>query len=169
MIITERLIIQPWSEGKASDFFELSRDEGFTLFPITIYRQESVETAREWIRAALELNRTTTLGKWAVMEKKSSALIGLCGLTPWDFREEKLVDITYRLRQSAWGKGFGLEVARALVDFGFNKQNLDQITATITPDNTASKNVAKKLGMIFDQSFILKEVPTDLYRLYKTN
>ena len=166
MIATKRLFIRPWASDGAKSFFELSQDAGFTLFPITHYRQPSLQSAREWIDQAIELHQQTGLGKWAVWEKQSGQLVGMGGLTPWQLESEKLVDITYRLRHSAWGQGLGLELAEALVTYGFEELNLSQITATITPENLPSKKIAEKLGMNYDRQIILLGVATDLYRLW---
>jgi [ribosomal protein S5]-alanine N-acetyltransferase len=154
---SNRLIISSWEAQHAAAFFELSQDAGFNLFPITLYRQANLAAAREWI-----MNSKT---KWGVWEKQTGHLLGIGGLTPWQLGTEELVDITYRLRESAWGKGHGLELARALVRYGFEEMGLRQLTATITPDNEASKKIAAKLGMVFDQHILLKNVPTDVYRL----
>jgi RimJ/RimL family protein N-acetyltransferase len=104
-------------------------------------------------------------GKLAVFEQGSGKLIGMGGLTPWRWEGEELVDVTYRLRESAWGKGYGWELAQALVGHGFRVLGLEQITATITPDNLPSKKIAEKLGMKFDRQILLLGVPTELYRL----
>jgi [ribosomal protein S5]-alanine N-acetyltransferase len=157
MFISERLLIRAWKESDAEAFYELTQDEGFNLYPINVYRQKSIDTAREWIRKAK--------GKLAVFEKESGKLIGMGGLTPWAWEGEELFDITYRLRESAWGKGYGWELAEALVHHGFRQLGLEQITATITPDNLPSKKIAEKLGMKFDRHILLLGVPTDLYRL----
>jgi RimJ/RimL family protein N-acetyltransferase len=159
MITTDRLLISSWKESDAEEFYQLSQDDGFNLFPINVYRQKSVETAKEWIR--------NTKGKYAVRLKANSELIGMGGLTPWTWEGEVLTDITYRFKESAWGKGYGPELASALVDFGFEELNLDQITATITPDNVGSKKIAEKLGLKLDKRITLQGVPTDLYRLYR--
>lgn len=157
MFTSERLLIRAWKESDAEGFYELTQDEGFNLHPITVYRQKSIDTAREWIR--------NVKGKLAVFEKESGKLIGMGGLTPWTWEGEKLVDITYRLRESAWGKGYGWELAEALVNHGFHEVGLDQLTATITPDNLPSTKIAEKLGMKFDRHILLLGVPTHLYRL----
>lgn len=157
VIETPRLIIRPFIEEDAKNFFELSNDKGFTLFPITIYKQDNTETAKEWIK--------NNPYKFACVEKSTQALIGMGGLTPWEWNNEKLTDITYRLRESAWGKGYGFELAQELVKHGLSKQKLTNITATITPDNIGSQKIAAKLGFKFDQHITLKGVPTDLYRL----
>lgn len=159
MISSLRLIIREWNEGDANAFFELTQDAGFNLFPINIYRQVSQESALEWIRK--------TKGKYAVIEKDSGLLIGMGGLTPWSWEGEELVDITYRLRESAWGKGLGWELAEALAHHGFTTLRLPQITATITPDNLPSKKIAERLGLRFDKRILLLGVQTDLYRLYR--
>jgi len=159
MITTSRLTIKPLSENDANAFYHLTLDEGFRLFPITDYRQGDVAAAQDWIRA----NAT----KWGVWHQ--SQLIGLGGLTPWECDGEALVDITYRLRESAWGQGFGLELAQGLVRYGFQELGLEQITATITPDNKASQKIAAKLGMVFDRGIILKGVETEFYRLASKN
>lgn len=154
---TNRLSIREWNEADAQAFFELSQDAGFNLFPINVYRQASVESARDWIRK--------TKGKYAVIEKSSGLLIGMGGLTPWTWESEELVDITYRLRESAWGRGLGWELAEALVQHGFQTLKLPQITATITPDNLPSKKIAERLGLRFHKRILLLGVETDLYRL----
>ena len=160
MFTSERLLIRAWQESDAEAFYELTQDEGFNLYPINVYRQKSVDTAREWIR--------NVKGKLAVFEKESGKLIGMGGLTPWTWEGEALIDITYRLRESAWGKGYGWELAEALVNHGFRTLGLEQITATITPDNLPSKKIAQRLGMKFDRHIVLLGVPTDLYRLRRT-
>lgn len=158
MFETQRLLVKNWTEDMAQDFFELSNDKGFTAFPITDYRQANVESARKWI-----LNN---VNKFAVIEKETTKLIGMGGLMPWKWENEDLVDITYRLRSSAQGRGLGLELAQGLLHFGFKQMKLAQITATITTDNIPSKKMAEKLGMKFDRTISLKGIPTDLYRLY---
>lgn len=168
LIETERLEVKPWVESQAVEFFELTRDDGFNLHPITVYRQPDLESAIRWIRSQNQLFAETRLGKWAVWEKASGAVIGIGGLTPWPLDGEKLVDITYRLRESAWGKGYGMELARALCGYAFGELGLAGITATITPGNFASKKILEKLGMRFDRKIQLLGGETDLYRLTAT-
>ncbi len=162
--VSGNLWCRPWAEADAEAFFELSRDPGFTLHPITDYRQESLAAARAWVRDMAILHAHTGMGKWGVWEKSSGQLIGMGGLTPWTWEGEELVDITYRLRESAWGKGHGTELARALVSYAW-ELGLPEITATITPNNVGSKRIAQKLGMSFEKNILLLGVPTELYRL----
>lgn len=161
MLTTDRLIIKLWTEDLAEDFYKLTQDSGFTSFLITDYRQGSVDSAREWI--------LKNSSKYAVIEKATGQVIGMGGLTPWIYEGESLIDITYRLSSAAHGKGYGTELARALVDYGFGTMGLQQITATITPDNIPSKLLAEKIGLKFDKRIQLLGVETDLYRLHRAH
>ncbi|XZE20452.1 GNAT family N-acetyltransferase [Pirellulaceae bacterium SH449] len=159
MIETERLTIRAWEATDAESFFSLTKDSGFMAYLITDYRQPNVDAAATWIR--------TQRGKYAVQIRETHELIGMGGLTPWTWNDEPLVDITYRLRKSAWGKGYGWELASSLKDYAFRTLLLDQITATITPDNAPSRYIAEKLGFRLDCRITLHGVPTDLYRVFR--
>lgn len=157
MIRTSRLVITPLVASDAEEFFELTRDETFNAFPINVYRQTSVASTLDWIR--------THRGKFAVRAQET--LIGMGGLTPWQWEGEELVDITYRLRGSAIGQGYGWELAVALRDHAFEALALPHITATITPDNVPSKRIAARLGFRFEKNIVLHNVPTELHRLVR--
>lgn len=157
MITTNRLDMKPWILDDAQEFFELTNDEAFNAFSIKIYRQPDLASAKLWISEAV--------GKWAVRERATGLVIGLGGLTPWSWEGEELTDITYRLRSSAQGKGFGLEMALGLRDYALQDLQLTNLTATITPDNQPSIALAKKLGFKYDKDIVLLGVPTQLFRL----
>jgi ribosomal-protein-alanine N-acetyltransferase len=162
---TPRLSIRPFLASEAASFLALTQDEGFRSHPITDYRQSGVQSAQAWLTNALQLNAETGLGKWAVCDSVGDALIGMGGLTPWTFEGEQMVDVTYRLRTSAWGRGLGSELAAGLLRGGFHERRLTEITATITPDNVASSKIAARLGMRYDRRITLLGVATELYRL----
>ena len=46
-----------------------------------------------------------------------------------------------------WGRGYALEMARLIVDFGFRNLRLHRISAAVGPDNARSIDVVKRLGM----------------------
>jgi RimJ/RimL family protein N-acetyltransferase len=150
-----RLTIRPFTEADAPEFFELSKDDGFNAYSINVYRQKDLVTTTSWIKNAR--------GKYGVWEK--GILIGMGGLTDWKCDGEDLVDITYRLRETAWGRGLGWELASALKDYAFEVLKLPEITATIKPDNLPSKKIADRLGFTFAKKIILNGVDTELYRL----
>jgi RimJ/RimL family protein N-acetyltransferase len=56
-------------------------------------------------------------------------------------------ELGYVLSRESWGHGYATEVARRLINFGFDDLGLRRITATCHPDNLASARVLEKSGM----------------------
>lgn len=157
MFETQRLIVKAWTDEDAESFLNLSRDRGLTDNTITLYEQKTLEDAKDWIKK----NPT----KWAVWEKASHSIIGLGGITPIAFENEILPDVTYRIRESHWGKGLGPELARGIVDYAFQVQKRAELTITITPENLSSAKIGLGLGFTFEKEIMLYGVKTHLYRL----
>jgi RimJ/RimL family protein N-acetyltransferase len=57
------------------------------------------------------------------------------------------IEIGWRLTQSAQGKGFATEGARAIVNFAFNELRLPEVVAITAIPNQPSRRVMEKLGM----------------------
>ena len=85
-------------------------------------------------------------GVWAVEDKDSGELIGHAGLEHVPSAPE--VEIAYTLAQAYWGRGLATEAARASLSYGFEALNLDEIYGLAFPQNVASQNVMRKIGML---------------------
>lgn len=71
--------------------------------------------------------------------------IGFFTDTPqWDNLE-----IGWRLKQIAWGRGYATEAAQAVMAVVTQDPKLDSISAIALEDNLGSINIMKKLGMTF--------------------
>ena len=86
-------------------------------------------------------------GRWAVEEKASGQFIGFGGLRSLNGTPE----VVYHMAPAYWGKGYGTELCRAALLFGFDQRGFDRIVAIAKPDNAASIHVMEKLGMKFQQ------------------
>ncbi|MDP2381129.1 MAG: GNAT family protein, partial [Pseudohongiella sp.] len=60
------------------------------------------------------------------------------------------VEIGWRLKSSAWGKGFATEAARACIDYGFSVVGLTEIVSFTSVVNTPSSAVMERLAMTRD-------------------
>ncbi|MGH3926217.1 MAG: GNAT family N-acetyltransferase [Pseudonocardiaceae bacterium] len=49
-----------------------------------------------------------------------------------------------------WGRGYAVDAARTLVDFGFRTLELHRVSAAMGPDNAASVVLARRLGMSYE-------------------
>jgi ribosomal-protein-alanine N-acetyltransferase len=87
-------------------------------------------------------------GLWAVCDGSTGALMGHCGLRLLDAVGE--TELYYALGRAHWGLGYTTEAARPAMDFGFDVAGLTRIVAYAVPENRASTNVMRKLGMVFE-------------------
>ena len=70
------------------------------------------------------------------------------GLLP--FEKSCLIEIGYRLATAAWGQGAATEVGTRLLNYGLRELALELIAAVIHPENAASQNVIRKIGLRSD-------------------
>jgi len=70
---------------------------------------------------------------------------GACGLFP--LPDDSSIEIAYRLPHAAWGRGYATEAARAVLAHGFATLALARIVGVTFPDNAASQQVLRKIGM----------------------
>ena len=86
-------------------------------------------------------------GVWAIVDKLTNRMIGMIGLVDDPKRNNpKVKMLGYALHENYWGQGMASEAARAVVDFGFEVQNLDMISAYVYTYNNKSKNVLANCG-----------------------
>lgn len=77
---------------------------------------------------------------------RGDELIGSASV--WTTSPENLVgELGYTIRRDCWGRGYASEVARLLVDLGFERLGLERLEATCDPANTASVRVLEKAGL----------------------
>jgi RimJ/RimL family protein N-acetyltransferase len=88
----------------------------------------------------------------------------VCGLILWpdiDGRQE--LEVAYLLARDAWGVGYATEAAAAIRDLGATIRA--DLVSLIYPDNTASINVATKIGMHHEKDVAFRGHRLRLYRL----
>lgn len=88
-------------------------------------------------------------GFWAIEERESGTLIGMCGLdyVLWESFFTPAVQIAWRLGAAWQGQGLAREAAELALDYGFGSIGLDRIVAYTVPANTASWRLMERLGM----------------------
>jgi ribosomal-protein-alanine N-acetyltransferase len=88
-------------------------------------------------------------GQWAVFEKRSKQLIGLCGL----HYSDEGIELSYMFFPKFWGKGFASEAVKACVDYGFNSLEIKSILAITQAANIKSCQLLNKIGMKHIKNF----------------
>jgi len=102
-------------------------------------------------------------GSWAIEEKQSGALIGMCGLTYARFQAffTPAVEIGWRLSTPWQGKGLAREAAERALRYGFEDLALTRIVSFTTPANTPSWGLMVRLSMRKAGEFDHPRLPAD--------
>jgi RimJ/RimL family protein N-acetyltransferase len=150
---TERLILRSLTDADVENLFVLDSDPAVMRFI-----NGGKPTPREVIETATlpqllgDYGRGDGYGRWAAIEKATGEFVGWLSLRP-DEGDLEQVELGYRLRQSAWGKGYATEGSQALVDKGFSELGARRIFATTMTVNVASRRVMEKLGLKYVRTF----------------
>ena len=144
---TERLIIKEISIEDAEHIHAIHSIAEVDEYN-TLGLPNNIEETKKLIIPAIEdqSNKVRKQFAWIVSLKKTNEIIGLCGmfLTADKF---KMGEIYYKLIPKLWGNGYATEIAKSLVNFGFNDLKLHRIEAGAAVENIKSLRVLDKIGM----------------------
>ena len=87
---------------------------------------------------------------FAVIDPLTELLIGTAAIRIQD-AQALVADFGYILHSDYWGRGYGTEIAKAMVRFGFEELGMHRIWATCRPQNIASSRVLEKTGLKFER------------------
>lgn len=146
---TARLSIRHLGAGDEPFILELLNDPDF-LKNIGDRNVRNLEDAAAYIlKGPAASYEKHGFGLFHVGLKDSGTSIGICGLLKRDSLED--VDIGFAYLKPYRGKGYALEAAQALLEFGWNL-GLKRIVAITAPHNEPSMRLLGKLGMKFERT-----------------
>jgi len=161
---TRRLILGQFTEDDARLILDLNSDP-----EIVKYVHEPVLTtddqAKKIIADIILPQYKNNLGRWATYTKSNNEFIGWCGLKYLADKDE--IDLGYRFKKNAWGKGYATEAAKHTLDHGFNNLDLKLIIGRAHIENMASIKVLEKIGMQFISEGIVDNCPVKTYTATK--
>ena len=147
---SERLLLRPWRDADRAPFAVLNADPVvMEHFPSTLTRAES-DLFADSIAAYLDEHGWGTYAVEVVAtdDRPGIPFIGYVGLAAPDWLGA--VEVRWRLAREHWGCGFATEAARAVLDDGFTRLDLDEVVAITVPANVRSRAVMERLGMTHD-------------------
>ncbi|RAP38959.1 GNAT family N-acetyltransferase [Candidatus Marinamargulisbacteria bacterium SCGC AAA071-K20] len=97
---------------------------------------------------------------WAVFDKETGQFIGRAGLVHMGTLVEMVmmdkknvpIEVGYMLHPDYWGKGLATELSNAIIKWGFENTDLQEIVAKTGVDNKVSQRVIQKNNMTFRQN-----------------
>lgn len=149
---SERLGFRTWHERDIPNMAAISADpKVMQYFPGTY----DVAHSQRFIEEMQVHHEDHGYCYFAVDTLASGSFIGFIGLK-WitmDIEPHPFTDIGWRLKKSAWGKGYATEGARRCLRYAQDVLALDRVYAIAPAMNLPSISVMNKAGMKFSQEF----------------
>ncbi|MEU3988944.1 GNAT family N-acetyltransferase [Streptomyces platensis] len=146
-ISTDRLVLRPFEEADVPSLAAMMNDElvaAWTAIP----QPYTEDAARRWTTESAHAERTSGHGiDFAVTEFLTQRLVGVVQLrnTDWRIRSS---EISYVVASWARGEGYASEASLAVAHWLFHDRKFERIELRTAAGNTASQQVAQKIGCI---------------------
>ena len=162
---TERVVLRRFTEADLDNLVALDGDPEVMRYltggPST--PRDVIE--REILPAYLRYyERGDRYGYWAAIERATGDFLGWFHFRPGEGSGPGEVELGYRLRRAAWGKGYGTEVSRALIRKGFTELGVERVVASTYEHNVGSRRVMENAGMTLVRTFRL--TPEELREMF---
>ena len=151
---TRRLMLRRFTEADRENLFDLDDDPDVMRFltggkPTTrdVIQNETLPRFLDYYE------RFESFGYWAAIEKSTGAFLGWFAFYPSEGGNPDEVELGYRLRKSAWAKGYATEGSRALIRKGFTELGVQRVSAETMAVNIASRRVMEKAGLTLQRTF----------------
>ncbi|TLS45608.1 GNAT family N-acetyltransferase [Streptomyces montanus] len=144
---TDRLVLRPLEDDDVPALTEMMNDElvgAWTSVP----QPFTQEAARTWVSEHAPTERTEGRGlDLAVTEFLTQRLVGVIqlGKTNWHVRS---TEMSYIIAPWARGEGYASEAALTTAQWLLRDQKFERLELRTAADNTASQQVAQKIGCI---------------------
>jgi [ribosomal protein S5]-alanine N-acetyltransferase len=142
---TKRLQIRLYQESDHDDLIKLFTDKDVMKFVDTgVFSNEKAESLwKKLFENFYAKGLKTIYGVFAIEDNR---YIGHTAIRPRPTKTDEW-EISYILKKDEWKKGFATEIAKKLVQFGFDELKLNAVFATVDTDNFASIHILEKIGM----------------------
>lgn len=146
-ISTERLVLRPFEESDIPALAEMMNDELVTAWTSAPHPYTG-DAAKDWVTVTSHAERSEGRGiAFAVTEFLTQRLVGVCHLhhTDWHSRS---TEAGYVIAPWARGEGYAAEVVLGVAEWLFTDQEFERLELRTAPGNTASQQVAQKIGCV---------------------
>ena len=148
---TDRLLLRRFTAADLDSLVELDGDPAVMRFPTG---------GRPTLRDVVENEVLPRLlrddsRRWAAVERSTGDFLGWFALDVPAGGGGDEAELGYRLRASAWGKGYATEGSRALVRAAFTRLGVRRVYAQTMAVNIASRRVMEKAGLRHTRTFHL--------------
>lgn len=145
---TERLRLRRFTPADASFMLRQLNEPSF-IANIADRGVRNLEQATAYLEnGPISSYRLNGFGFWAVLEKNSGTVIGMCGLVKRDNLPDP--DLGYAFLPEYFGKGMAFEATQACLLSARQDYALPRLLAIVNPGNQPSRRLLDRLAFIYD-------------------
>jgi [ribosomal protein S5]-alanine N-acetyltransferase len=144
---SQRLLFEEVTREDLADIHELHSFPQVDEFN-TLGIPAAIEETWQFLEPCLreQQNYPRNFFTWKLTQKEEERFAGIGGLKV-SSDKFKIGEIYYKLRPDCWGKGYGTEAAKRMIQAGFDLFHLHKIEAGVATGNIRSIRVLEKAGM----------------------
>lgn len=143
---TKRCRVRETTVEDVDSFYEIYREPSITYYMEGLF--EDVEEERAYIQDYIRnVYGFYGYGMWTVLEKAGGEVIGRAGIV---WREGcDIPELGFVIARPWQRQGYAYEVCRAILKYGCRELGFDRFQALIMAENTASRELCRKLGFLY--------------------
>jgi [ribosomal protein S5]-alanine N-acetyltransferase len=127
--------------------------------------QTPEEHCRQWLDKIFERYANGKGGMNVLIDKKTGAFIGQCGLLIQTVDDIEELEVAYSMMPQHRGKGYAPEAAKKCIDFAFANRLCESLISIIHENNIESQKVALKNKLSVDKYTTFDNNPVRIYRI----
>lgn len=164
VMTTDRLLLRQLHPSDLPEVAELLADP--LVMKSSLKGPLTIEEAKEYLNERIIGHyRQWEIGPWGVFLKEDGQFLGMAGLLMQEVDGQKQVEIAYRLLPRHWKKGYAIESASAIRDWGLENLGVSHLISIIEPSNEASIRVAERMGMSKVKDTVFHGFNVGIYRV----
>jgi RimJ/RimL family protein N-acetyltransferase len=151
---TDRLLLRRFTAEDVDVLVELDGDPHVMHYITGGQTTARTEIVDDVLPAFLDYyRRYVGFGFWAAVERPTGRFLGWFHLRPADNDDPDEVELGYRLRRDAWGRGYATEGSRALIAKAFTDYGVRRVHAETMAVHAASRRVMESAGLRYVRTF----------------
>lgn len=156
LIETERLILRQITMADRAAIFRIFSDTEVTRYNVVEIFQNIGDAERLVTEIQDDFKNRVSI-RWGITMKDRGTVIGLCTMYNWQRSGiyAHCCSVGFEMARTYWQRGYATEALQAVLDFGFEKMDLNRIEATMMLENDGAIDLLLKFG--FQLEGILRE------------
>jgi [ribosomal protein S5]-alanine N-acetyltransferase len=137
--------LRPLRVTDADALYAYLRDPAVT--ELTSYPVVTVPLVESMIERSLNRWGAGELSKWGVALQHDDRVVGTCGFNEWS-PAHRWAELAFDLAQAHWGKGLMRQAVAAVLQWAFQRNQVDRVHAFVRVDNTRSQRLLERAAFV---------------------